>query len=65
MPHTCNTALRDVAKAEVLKRLPQKVRGAYDRFQHCPGCGRIYWEGTHYARLLDLAAQADEGSAGC
>ena len=62
----CNAGLQEVAKAEVLERLPEKVRGAYDRFQRCRGCGRIYWEGTHYARLrrlLDLAAQPDAGSA--
>jgi len=64
----CNAELREVPKADVLARLPEKVRGAYDRFQLCPGCGRIYWEGTHYERLrrlLDLAAQADAGPAGC
>jgi hypothetical protein len=63
----CNAELRDVAKAEVLERLPQKVRAAYDRFQLCPGCGRVYWEGTHYVRLrrlLDLAAPPDAGCAG-
>ena len=57
----CNAELNDVPKAQVLARLPEKVRGAYERFQHCPGCGRIYWKGTHYARLrrlLDLAAHA-------
>ena len=62
----CNTGLRNAPKAEVLARLPPKVRAAYDRFQLCPGCGRIYWEGTHYARLrrlLDLAAQPDAGCA--
>jgi uncharacterized protein with PIN domain len=63
----CNAELRDVTKAQVLERLPEKVRGAYDRFQLCPGCGRIYWEGTHYARLrrlLDWAGQPDAGFAG-
>jgi len=50
----CNAELRDAAKSEVLERLPQKVRAAYDRFQLCPGCGRIYWEGTHFARLRQL-----------
>jgi uncharacterized protein with PIN domain len=62
----CNAELHDVPKTEVLARLPEKVRGAYDRFQLCPGCGRIYWEGTHYARLrrmLDLAGQAQAGPA--
>ena len=64
----CNAELRDAPKAEVLARLPEKVRGAYDRFQLCPGCGRIYWEGTHYARLrrlLDLAAPPGAASSGC
>ena len=63
----CNSELREVPKAEVLARLPQKVRGAYERFQLCPGCGRIYWEGTHYARLrrlMETAAPADAGSRG-
>jgi hypothetical protein len=63
----CNAELHGVPKAQVLERLPEKVRGAYERFQLCPGCGRIYWEGTHYARLrrlLDLAAQADAGPRG-
>jgi uncharacterized protein len=56
----CNAELRDVPKSEVLERLPEKVRAAYERFQLCPGCGRIYWEGTHYERLrllLDPGAQ--------
>ena len=43
----CNAELREVPKAEVLARLPQKVRAAYERFQLCPGCGRIYWKGDH------------------
>ena len=63
----CNAELHDVPKAQVLERLPEKVRAAYERFQLCPGCGRIYWEGTHYARLrrlLDPIAQPDAGCAG-
>ncbi len=62
----CNAELREAPKAEVLERLPSSVRGVYERFQLCPGCGRIYWEGTHYARLrrlLDLASHA-EAAAG-
>jgi len=62
----CNIVLQEVAKAQVLERLPEKVRGAYDRFQLCRGCGRLYWEGTHYARLrrrLDLAVQSGAAPA--
>jgi uncharacterized protein with PIN domain len=64
----CNGELHDVPKAQVLARLPQKVRDAYEQFQRCSGCARIYWEGTHYVRLrqlLDLAAQIDARPADC
>ena len=57
----CNMALVDADKAEVSDRLPDEVRKLYDRYRHCPGCGRIYWEGTHYERLkrtLTLAMPA-------
>ena len=47
----CNAVLEDVAKAEVVDALPEKVRDAYDRFKRCPGCRRVYWEGTHFARM--------------
>jgi len=41
------------------------LRGACERFQLCPGCGRIYWEGTHYARLRRLLHPAAQAGAGC
>ena len=47
----CNTRLEDVPKAAVLEALPEKVRASYDRFKRCPGCRRVYWEGTHYTRM--------------
>ena len=53
----CNVALEDVAKEAVEHRLPAKVRGFYQRFRHCPGCDRLYWEGTHYSRMKGLLAR--------
>jgi uncharacterized protein with PIN domain len=47
----CNTPLEDVARDAVQDRLPEKVRVLYERFRHCPGCDRIYWEGTHFDRM--------------
>ncbi|MGZ5040885.1 MAG: Mut7-C RNAse domain-containing protein [Usitatibacter sp.] len=47
----CNTPLEDAAKELVLDRLPEKVRDSYERFKRCPGCERVYWEGTHFARM--------------
>jgi uncharacterized protein len=50
----CNVPLADVTKEEVLDRLPEKVRGYYERFKRCPGCERVYWEGTHFARMQGI-----------
>jgi uncharacterized protein with PIN domain len=52
----CNAPLRAVDKASVLDRLPPKVREHYERFSTCDGCGRVYWEGSHWRnmrRVLD------------
>jgi uncharacterized protein with PIN domain len=50
----CNVPLEDAAKEEVIDGLPEKVRAFYDRFKRCPGCNRVYWEGTHFARMKDV-----------
>jgi uncharacterized protein len=47
----CNAPLEDVPREAVLDRLPEKVRGLYERFKRCPGCERVYWEGSHFARM--------------
>jgi uncharacterized protein with PIN domain len=47
----CNAPLEDVSREQVLDRLPDKVRNLYDRFKRCPGCERVYWEGTHFERM--------------
>jgi uncharacterized protein len=50
----CNAPLEDARREEVLESLPARVREAYERFRRCPGCGRVYWEGTHYARMRSV-----------
>lgn len=50
----CNVPLEDVAKEAVIDRLPEQVRAFYDRFKRCPGCERVYWEGTHFARMKGI-----------
>lgn len=47
----CNRSLEPVEKGAVLDQLPPQVREHYDRFCTCRGCGRIYWEGSHWDRM--------------
>ena len=48
----CNHPLEPAAKAEVRGQVPEFVWDRHDRFARCPRCRRIYWEGTHYARMM-------------
>jgi uncharacterized protein with PIN domain len=62
----CNAPLQDVAKAQVLARLPAAVRAGHDRFRTCPVCARVYWEGTHWRRMRDrLDALLGQVGRGC
>jgi len=47
----CNGVLRPVAKADVLERLEPGTREHFDAFHECAGCGRLYWHGSHAARI--------------
>lgn len=50
----CNLPLRPVAKAEVLDRLPPRVAEVQDEFTGCAHCGRVFWKGSHHARMQAL-----------
>jgi uncharacterized protein len=57
----CNEFLRDVPKDAVAERMPPVSRAHYDDVRECPGCGRLFWKGSHYRRMqriLDLLHQA-------
>jgi len=47
----CNRPLQPVDKAAVAAIVPEKVRARQEQFSRCAGCGRIYWPGSHYARM--------------
>jgi uncharacterized protein len=50
----CNGMLAAASKDEVIDQLEPLTRRYYDEFSRCADCGRIYWAGSHYARLLSL-----------
>lgn len=47
----CNAVPRLASLAEVLAQVPERTRGAFDRFWRCPGCERVYWHGSHWQRM--------------
>jgi uncharacterized protein len=61
---SCNGMLKEVEKARVLHLLPPQTKECFDVFYQCNGCGKVYWEGSHYEhmqhkleKLLSLADQ--------
>ncbi len=48
----CNQPLQRAGRDQVLARIPDHVALAHARFRVCPGCGRVYWPGTHTSRLV-------------
>lgn len=60
----CNTELESVDRGEVLHRLPPAVAREHEEFLRCPGCGRVYWRGSHYRALRDWVADVLSGMSG-
>ena len=50
----CNGPLAAVSKDEVIDQLEPLTSRYYDEFSRCTECRRVYWAGSHYARLLGL-----------
>ena len=47
----CNGELAEVPREDVAGRVPPFVAAHAERFRGCPGCGRVYWAGTHVERI--------------
>jgi len=47
----CNTPLLPAPLEQVAAALPPRVLARQREFRHCPGCGRIYWHGSHATRV--------------
>jgi len=50
----CNTPLLAMAAEEARARVPPWVARTQNEFRTCPGCGRIYWPGTHVSKMRAL-----------
>jgi hypothetical protein len=58
----CNVLLEPAARAAVRGRVPARVLAAEEHFRACPGCGRVYWRGSHTERIRRVVEELLEGS---
>lgn len=56
----CNAKIQPVAKDKVAGKIPPTTRTFYQEFWECPRCGKIYWQGAHWKRIMDTLKQARE-----
>jgi uncharacterized protein len=54
---TCNGLLTVVARTDVAALVPPGVYRRFRLFKRCEDCERVFWRGTHFARLQRLVAQ--------
>jgi uncharacterized protein len=47
----CNQVLHLAAKPDVHHRVPARIAACHQEFRECPGCRRVYWQGSHYQRM--------------
>lgn len=50
----CNVRLEAASPDAVAAQVPEPIAARYTRFARCPGCSRIYWEGSHWDRMRAL-----------
>lgn len=48
----CNGTLHSVPKEDVADLLPPHTRETKNEFSRCENCGKIFWRGSHHARML-------------
>jgi len=54
---TCNGPLHRVEKEDVLPEIPPKTARWREEYVRCQDCGKLYWQGTHHARLENTVKQ--------
>jgi len=50
----CNALLHPAGRDDVADKVPPRSLLHFDEFLACDGCGRVYWKGSHYKRLVEV-----------
>ncbi|MDW7740623.1 MAG: Mut7-C RNAse domain-containing protein [Bacillota bacterium] len=50
----CNELLEQASLEDVKESVPPGIQNKTDQYRRCPGCGRVYWKGSHYDKMVDF-----------
>jgi uncharacterized protein with PIN domain len=56
----CNTPIKSINKNLILQSIPPATARVFDEFWKCPECGKIYWQGAHWRKILETLDKARE-----
>ena len=53
----CNEILAPLPPEEVGGLVPEGVRSRHREFWRCPSCRRVYWQGSHWNKMIERLNQ--------
>lgn len=58
----CNAVLQSATPDQVGDFVPEGVRARHTSFWRCPACGKAYWQGSHWDRMVERLNHLDLSS---
>ncbi len=55
----CNTVIQAISPEDVAGIVPEGVRSRHQEFWRCPSCGRVYWQGSHWDKMVERLNRLD------
>ncbi len=55
----CNEPLVPVTADAIRTRVPEGVRARHQEFWQCPTCRRVYWQGSHWNKMVERLNHLD------
>ena len=57
----CNSQIKLIDKEEIIDQIPVKSYKHYDKFWICISCGKIFWKGSHWDKIIKTLSTAQKG----
>ncbi len=48
----CNENIKKVEKQGIISELEPNTKKYFKEFYQCSGCGKVYWKGSHYSKMI-------------
>ncbi len=56
----CNARIKPINKELIRLSIPAATARVFQEFWKCPECGKIYWQGSHWRKILETLDKAQE-----